>query len=81
MNTLGYGKPGDANGPDRIQTRIDTPAKMKTCPFCGSTHWCDWHAGHRTHPWTTECMVCGASGPWADTEEEAKRLWNRRTSE
>lgn len=55
--------------------------ELKPCPFCGSTHWSDWHAGDKIHPWTTDCMECGASGPWADTEEEAKRLWNRRTQD
>ena len=53
------------------------------CPFCGSKKsLCTGHYGHMDpKPWRAECMTCGATGPWASTEQEAMDAWNRRAKE
>ena len=55
--------------------------ERKPCPFCKCNKTMTWHIGHYDKPWLVECMECSASGPHADTEEEAIELWNRRANE
>jgi len=52
---------------------------IEFCPFCGV---CDatveCHSGCVTTDHTVVCNNCEAEGPYAETEEEAIRLWNTR---
>lgn len=50
-----------------------------SCPFCGHKGTMAWYIGNFFKPWLIECNNCGARGPYAETEEEAVELWNRRT--
>lgn len=64
--------------------RADFP--VSACPFCGSDKAPDVleDFDRQTSPigWRVSCWKdeggCEMHGPWAATEEEAKRLWNER---
>lgn len=51
------------------------------CPFCEGHRLGAFHYGHLDKPWTVECYVCGARGPYASTEEAAWRAWDARGNE
>lgn len=64
--------------------------ELKPCPFCGCY---DRRVGIRKmgkSGYKVICSRCGSSGPYAritdfpnkmDTQEEAKRAWNRRAND
>lgn len=55
--------------------RLDTQPALKPCPFCGRGA---EMKGTPFSAWVL-CMNeegCHASGPWAQTAEEAARKWN-----
>lgn len=52
---------------------------MKPCPFCKGT---DIRSAisvdeSRKEMWSKSCRACGARGPLASSEEDAKRLWDK----
>lgn len=54
--------------------------KLKPCPFCQSDDVdAEFARGHKYV--SSGCMNCGASGPDAETVDEAVKLWNTRSPE
>lgn len=57
--------------------------KIVNCPFCANS-WGSPRPEQHTNGgrWSVSCMnpQCGASSGFADTEEEAIALWNKRPS-
>lgn len=53
-------------------------SEMKPCPnpWCESTDLAPWDYGDCLT--CVQCLVCGLIGPAAETEDEARRLWNDR---
>jgi Lar family restriction alleviation protein len=57
---------------------------MKKCPFCGETEeiesllYLDDGSLAPIGSCCMECANCGAHGPWADMEDVAEELWNKR---
>jgi len=52
---------------------------LKPCPFCKSKYCLTTlYTGHRERPWSVNCMMCGAEGPWSRTEKGCIKKWNRR---
>lgn len=50
--------------------------KFKPCPFCKTNDInLTWKDGFTI---VAQCYDCGASGPYAENEEEAIDAWNRR---
>nr|AHF24042.1 predicted protein [uncultured bacterium Contig643] len=49
---------------------------LKSCPFCGRDE--AYYSGMAANYRYIECSGCGASGPAAETDEEAAALWNDR---
>ena len=45
------------------------------CPFCGDM---DWTVVDNDREISVRCDHCGARGPWADTVNRAKVIWNAR---
>lgn len=45
------------------------------CPFCGSE---DVKATKVINDFAVLCYNCGANGPYAPTEEKARKLWRKR---
>lgn len=46
------------------------------CPFCGTSHSLSY--GQSCSFSIIECEECGASGPVADSDDDALTLWNQR---
>lgn len=55
--------------------------EIKPCPFCKCNPLRAWRIGVYDKPWFVECPKCLASGPHAETEEDAIELWNMRAIE
>lgn len=53
---------------------------MRPCPFCGCATILTFHYSHLDRPWVCECVCCLTKGPHGDTEEDAKKLWDVRSS-
>ena len=50
---------------------------LKPCPFCGSDDLLiDGHSSGAS----IECQECLAEGPFGDSHDGARELWNRRPS-
>lgn len=78
--------PPQGGGTSQPQRLVPSPETLKPCPFCGSDqapNACE-DFDRQTSPmgWRVSCWKddggCEASGPWAETEDEAERLWNER---
>lgn len=52
--------------------------ELKPCPFCGEKEFDDYEIDGGP---AIRCEYCGAIGPWADTYQGAKELWNERKNE
>ena len=52
--------------------------ELKPCPFCKCEYLMTSKFGYYATTWIVECTQCYAEGPYADTEEKAIELWNRR---
>ena len=55
--------------------------ELKKCPFCGGEADCN-NAGFikaGNLMWATECLDCGVTTDFFDSEQEAIEAWNRRT--
>jgi len=50
---------------------------IEPCPFCGNDD-PQWSADDAETVLWLECDECGATGPTAQTHEEAADLWNQR---
>jgi Lar family restriction alleviation protein len=51
--------------------------EIEPCPFCGNDD-PQWNADNAETVLWLDCPECGATGPTAQTHEEAADLWNQR---
>lgn len=50
---------------------------LQSCPFCDSDDLAVSRI-HRDEPCSVVCSGCGAEGPYAMDDDEARALWNAR---
>jgi len=48
---------------------------LLSCPFCGEKEWSVQEVDNETF---VRCDYCGARGPWANTANRARVVWNAR---
>ena len=61
---------------DPRRRRGEERMTLLSCPFCGEKEWSIHHEDHNEA--FVRCDYCGARGPWANTENTAKVVWNAR---
>ena len=56
---------------------VMTDLDLQSCPFCEYFTLLDViHAANEEFEYQVYCQYCGLTGPFFDTEEEARRAWN-----
>jgi Lar family restriction alleviation protein len=59
-------------------SRPEEREMLKPCPFCGQpAELLHDHSGYLRNV-AVMCTKCSAIGEWADTDDKAVMLWNRR---
>jgi Lar family restriction alleviation protein len=76
MQTLPHEK--DSSRPEEKDLNALGWTMLKPCPFCGQpAELLHDHSGYLRNV-AVMCTKCSAIGEWADTDDKAVMLWNRR---